>query len=130
LLSSLIILIKVPMQIFIEKKVDKLVFRAYSSICKLNNCRGNQMSNFNQAVTAVHSMTSSEIDLMVEAIKLRRTALARGSVRKLSVGDLVKFTGKRGETVRGSVVKLNRKTAIVNSQGQQWRVTASLLSTC
>ena len=88
------------------------------------------MSNFNQAVTAVHSMTASEIDLMVEAIKLRRTALARGSVRKLSVGDLVRFTGKRGETVQGSVVKLNRKTAIDNSGSQQWRVTASLLRTC
>ena len=55
-------------------------------------------------------MSSAEIDLLIEAIKLRRTALARGSVRKLSVGDLVKFTGKRGETVQGSVVKLNRKT--------------------
>lgn len=118
------------MQIFIEKKVDKLWFRAYSSICKLNNCRGNHVSNFNQTLTSVHSMSSAEIDLLIEAIKLRRTALARGSVRKLSVGDLVKFTGKRGETVQGSVVKLNRKTAIVNSKGSQWRVTASLLSQC
>ena len=84
----------------------------------------------NEAITQIHRMSSSELNLAVEAIKLRRTSLARGSVRSLSVGDLVRFTGKRGETVRGSVVKLNRKTAIVNSGGQQWRVTASLLSPC
>ena len=71
----------------------------------------------NEAITKIHSMSAAELNLAVEAIKLRRTALARGSVRKLSVGDLVKFTGKRGETVRGSVVKLNRKTAVVNSNG-------------
>ena len=86
------------------------------------------MSNFNTALTAVHSMSSSELNLLVEAIKLRRTSLARGVVRTLSVGDLVKFTGRGGASVRGRVVKLNRKTAVVDAGGTQWRVTASLLT--
>lgn len=81
----------------------------------------------NEAITQIHRMSSSELNLAVEAIKLRRTALARGSVRKLSVGDLVRFRNRQGSTVRGSVVKLNRKTAVVDAGGTQWRVTASLL---
>ena len=83
-----------------------------------------------EALTQIHKMSSSELDLAVEAIKLRRTNLAKTKVRSLSVGDRVRFTTRSGETIRGSVGKLNRKTAIVNSQGQQWRVTASLLTPC
>ena len=83
-----------------------------------------------EALTAIHKMSSSELDLAVEAIKLRRTNLARSKVRSLSVGDRVRFTTRSGETISGSVGKLNRKTAIVNSQGQQWRVTASMLTAC
>ena len=84
----------------------------------------------NEAITRIHAMNSAELDLAVQAIKLRRTALARGSVRKLSLGDRVRFTTRSGAVVQGSVGKLNQKTAIVNSQGQQWRVTASLLTPC
>ena len=84
----------------------------------------------NEAITQIHRMTSSELNLAVEAIKLRRTALARGSVTKLSVGDLVKFKDRKGSTVRGSVTKLNRKTVLVDAGGTQWRVTASLLTPC
>ena len=84
----------------------------------------------NEAITQIHRMSSSELNLAVEAIKLRRTALARGSVRKLSVGDLVRFRNREGTTVRGSVTKLNRKTAVVDAGGTQWRVTASLLTPC
>lgn len=80
-----------------------------------------------EALTAIHKMSSSELDLAVEAIKLRRTNLAKTKVRSLAVGDRVRFTTRSGETISGSVGKLNRKTAIVNSGSQQWRVTASLL---
>ena len=82
----------------------------------------------NEALAQIHRMTSSELDLVVQAIKLRRTNLAKTKVRSLSVGDRVRFTTRSGETIRGSVGKLNRKTAIVNTGGQQWRVTASLLT--
>ena len=82
----------------------------------------------NEAITQIHRMSAAELNLAVEAIKLRRTALARGSVQKLSVGDLVRFRDRQGNSVRGSVVKLNRKTAVVDAGGTQWRVTASLLT--
>ena len=79
-------------------------------------------------IAAIHQMSSEELNSVVEAVKLRRTALARGSVRKLSVGDLVQFADRKGNSVRGSVVKLNRKTAVVDcGAGGRWRVTASML---
>jgi len=84
----------------------------------------------NEAITKIHSMSSAELNLAIEAIKLRRTALARGSVQRLSVGDLVRFKNRQGTSVRGTVTKLNRKTAVVDCGGTQWRVTASLLSQC
>ena len=81
----------------------------------------------NEAITKIHSMSASELNLAVEAIKLRRTALARQGVQQLRVGDRVQFTARSGEVISGSVGKLNRKTAVVNTGSQQWRVTASLL---
>lgn len=83
----------------------------------------------NEAITQIHRMSASELDLAVAAIKLRRTNLAKTKVRSLSVGDRVRFTTRSGDVITGSVGKLNRKTAIVNTGGQQWRVTASLLRT-
>ena len=85
----------------------------------------------NEAITKIHSMNSAELNLAVEAIKLRRTALARSATRSLSVGDSVRFRNRQGSTVRGTVTKLNRKTAVVDcGVGGSWRVTASMLTAC
>ena len=85
----------------------------------------------NEALTQIHRMNSAELALAVEAIKLRRTALARGSVRSLSIGDSVRFKNRQGSTQRGVVTKLNRKTAVVDCGAQgSWRVTASMLCAC
>ena len=89
------------------------------------------MKDFNQTLTSVHSMTTSEINLLVDAIKLRRTALAKGAARSISVGDQVRFAGRGGSTVRGTVRKVNPKTVIVDTASSgRWRVTASMLSVC
>jgi len=86
------------------------------------------MNNVQSTIAAIHSMNKLELEQVVEAIKLQRTFLARSTARSLSVGDDVKFTGRRGEVIRGVVDKVNRKTAMVRSAGgQMWRVTASLL---
>ena len=86
------------------------------------------MNNVQSTVAAIRGMNKLELEQVVEAIKLQRTWLARSTARSLSVGDSVKFKGRQGETVRGVVDKVNRKTAMVRSAGgQMWRVTASLL---
>ena len=82
-----------------------------------------------EAITAIHKMSKSEIELAVEAIKLRRTQLARTAARKFVRGDSVRFTGKRGATVRGVVEKVNPKTVVVDAGVLgKWRVTASMLT--
>lgn len=55
--------------------------------------------------------------------------------RGWKVGDRVEFNGKRGETVTGTVKRVNAKTVAVTpdnprNPGQYWRVTPDLLRPC
>ena len=86
------------------------------------------MNNVQTAITAIHNMNASEVDQVVEAIKLQRTFLAKTSARTFSVGDAVQFTGRGNRTVVGTVYKVNPKTIVVDSPSQgRWKVTASML---
>ena len=87
------------------------------------------MNNVQTAVTAIRNMNNDELNQTIEAIKLQRTRLARSTARALAVGDTVSFTGRGGQTVTGTVEKINRKTVIVAQPGYgRWKVTASLLT--
>ncbi len=88
------------------------------------------MTDITTTVSAIHTMTSDQIDRVIEAVKLRRTALAKGAARSIRVGDRVSFTRqKTGSTLRGTVSKVNPKTVIVDTTTSgRWRVTASMLS--
>lgn len=109
--------------------VDKWFIRAYSSICNVNKQGQNIMTTITTTVSAIHTMTSSEIDRVIEAVKLRRTALAKGAARRIRVGDRVSFTGRGGALIQGTVHKVNPKTVIVDTATSgRWRVTASMLS--
>ena len=87
------------------------------------------MNKVQTCVQLIHSMNADEVNSIVEAIKLQRTYLARSACRDVCVGDTVSFQGRRGQTVRGTVEKVNRKTVVVDTGGAKWRVTASLLHT-
>lgn len=78
------------------------------------------------AVTAIYRASNDELDQMVEAIKLRRTALSKAVVRAIAVGDTVEFIGRDNLPVTGTVTKVNRKTLLVKRGFTTWRVTASL----
>ena len=45
-------------------------------------------------------------------------------------GDIVSFTGRRGQTVQGKVEKVNQKTIVVRDSKSNivWRVTASMVT--
>lgn len=75
-------------------------------------------------LVGIQSASNSDLNEIIEAVKLRRTRLSRDTVRSLCVGDSVSFKGRRGV-----ITKLNRKTAVVDCGAQgSWRVAASLLS--
>jgi hypothetical protein len=89
------------------------------------------MSNrVTKAVEAIYQLQSNdEINQVIEAIKLKRTALSRSVTRSVRIGDVVSFEGRRG-TVTGKVTKVNRKTLVVDDSrtGTVWKVTASLVT--
>ena len=89
------------------------------------------MSNLvTKAIESIYQMDNNELNQVVEAIKLKRTHLARQVARSVVKGDIVQFAGRRGQMIQGKVMKVNQKTLVVmDSQTQtQWKVTASLVT--
>ena len=88
-------------------------------------------NNVTQAVEAIRKLeSSSQINQVIEAIKLQQTYVARNAARSVQVGTLVTFEGRRGNTVTGEVTKVNQKTIVVRDQATQaqWKVTASMVT--
>tara|TARA_Y100000389_G_scaffold203383_1_gene251639 strand:+ start:1513 stop:1800 length:288 start_codon:yes stop_codon:yes gene_type:complete len=83
-----------------------------------------------QASELIYKMDADQVDQIVEAIKLKRTHLAKTMARSIVVGDIVSFDGRRGQTVTGKVTKVNQKTVVVRDSNTQiqWKVTASMLT--
>tara|TARA_Y100000758_G_C15899725_1_gene367307 strand:- start:225 stop:509 length:285 start_codon:yes stop_codon:yes gene_type:complete len=77
----------------------------------------------------VQNMTATQVDDVVEAIKLRRTRMHRDAVHVLNVGDKVKFTGRGNKTVTGTITKKAVKNVIIDTGAGKWRVPASIVTT-
>ena len=90
------------------------------------------MSNrVTKAVEQIYQMDNNELNQVIEAIKLKRTHLARQAVRSFVVGDMVQFTSRKtGGKVNATVKKVNRKYLVVEAHigGTQWRVPATMLT--
>lgn len=75
--------------------------------------------------------TNEQLDSIVMAIKFARNMLIKQNKKSMWVGDTVKFTSSRsGETVLGTVQKINRKFIVVRENGNRnltWRVPANML---
>jgi putative ribosome biogenesis GTPase RsgA len=89
------------------------------------------MSNLvTKAVENIYQMDSDQLNQVIEAVKLKRTHLAKQVARSIVIGDIVSFEGRRGQTVTGKVTKVNQKTVVVRDPTTQiqWKVTASMLT--
>ena len=87
------------------------------------------MTMMNTVLDQVARMDSAELNRVVDAIKLRRTFVAKESARGLFIGDSVQFTGRGNRTVTGTVTKVNTKTVVVDTvRDGKWKVTASMLT--
>jgi len=77
------------------------------------------------------SFTNEQLDSIAMAIKFARNQLAAKVKFTLVKGTNVKFTSSRtGQTVLGTVEKVNRKFIIVRENGKAfstWRVPANML---
>ena len=69
-------------------------------------------NNVTQAVEAIRKLeSSSQINQVIEAIKLQQTYVARNAARSVQVGTLVTFEGRRG-TVSYTHLTLPTKLAV------------------
>lgn len=77
------------------------------------------------------SFTNEQLDSIQTAIKFAKNQLATKAKFTLVKGSQVKFTSsKSGQTVFGTVEKVNRKFIIVRETGKAfstWRVPANML---
>lgn len=86
-----------------------------------------------KAVELIYQMDSNELNQIVEAVKLKRTHLAKQVTRSVLVGDTVSFAARGGRKVVGVVTKVNQKTLQVREgtsgafAATNWKVTASLV---
>jgi hypothetical protein len=87
------------------------------------------MTMMNTVLDQVSKMDAADLNRVVDAIKLRRTFVAKESARGLFIGDSVQFTGRGNRTVTGPVTKVNTKTVVVDTvRDGKWKVTASMLT--
>lgn len=73
------------------------------------------------------NFTPDEIRAISNAISFKFKEMQRKAAISFMKGDKVKFTTRNGETVVGTVARVNQKTVTVNTATSQWKVSGSLL---
>lgn len=89
------------------------------------------MANVQTIIQGIYGLNSNDdLNLIVEAIKLKRTHLAKNAARTFTKGDMVQFTSRNGGKVNGTVVKVNIKYVIVDAHigGTRYKVPATMLT--
>lgn len=73
-------------------------------------------------------MDRDQLDRVIGAVKHRRDQLHLVATSSLTVGTRVTFQGRRGETMKGTISRVNIKKVKVNTDnGQIWNVPAGLV---
>ena len=82
-----------------------------------------------KASELIYQMDNDQLNQVIEAIKLKRNHIATQAVRSFMIGDIVGFTGKRGNQVSGKIKKINKKYIIIDcGTDGQWRVPGNHLT--
>jgi hypothetical protein len=87
------------------------------------------MNKIQDLITGIHNIkTNEDLNLIVEAVKLKRQYLERTAVRQFIVGEKVQFTNRKGVPVGGTIRKINRKYIVVDTPVGGYRVPATMLT--
>lgn len=74
------------------------------------------------------TLDRDQLDRVIVAVKHRRDQLHLVATSSLTVGTRVKFEGRRGQTLTGTISRVNIKKVKVNTDnGQIWNVPAGLV---
>lgn len=84
----------------------------------------------NTVIEQIQRMDNDQLNTVIEAVRDRRTWNSRQVTRMLRIGDRVSFVNRNGAKMIGDVVKVNRKTVMVQSYATNtlWKVSATLLT--
>ena len=86
------------------------------------------VNEINQAIM-FSDLSNTDLHSIIDAVKWKRTTLAKLTKASLMIGDNVNFTSsKTGMNVTGVVVKIAIKYVTVQSVKGLWRVPANMLS--
>ena len=70
---------------------------------------------------------SADYSKVVAELKAAGRNMQRDIKQGFSIGDRVSFSGKRGNTERGEIIKINPKNIVVKTDFVTWKVSPSLL---
>ena len=77
----------------------------------------------------IFKMESTDLNSVVDAIKMRRNQLHTADAHKFKFMDRVRFTGRQGRTLQGTVERVKIKYILVKTDlGQRWNVPGSHLT--
>jgi hypothetical protein len=81
-------------------------------------------------VTEISKLNIEEVNLIAEAIKLRRQFITKTVARTIQPGTTVEFNAKTRGIIRGTVTKVNTKNIVVQQQNTltSWRVPANMIT--
>ena len=77
----------------------------------------------------IFKMESTDLNAVVDAIKLRRNQLHTSDAHQFRTGDRVSFAGRHGSILKGAVEKVKIKYVLVRTDsGTRWNVPGSHLT--
>lgn len=83
------------------------------------------MSTVVKSVLAIDNL--EDLRKVQNALAIRFKELQSRAAHSFEKGDKVSFKTRSGETITGTVAKINQKTVTVNTPISQWKVSGSLL---
>jgi len=76
----------------------------------------------------IHGASTQDINLIIDAVKLRRNQMHTQMAQSFKIGDKVSFTGRYGRTETGTVTKVKIKYVVVDTGMSRWNVPGNHLT--
>ncbi len=73
------------------------------------------------------SFTNEQLTSIIDAVKYARSQLGRNTMRQLRRGVMVRFNGRSGQPITGTVEEVKLKSVIVTTAAGRYRVPANML---
>ena len=76
----------------------------------------------------IHGASTQDINLIIDAVKLRRNQMHTQMAQSFKIGDKVSFTGRYGRTETGTVTKVKIKYVVMDTGMSRWNVPGNHLT--